>query len=72
MIEIKPRIRLKFEYQGRTFWGRAGMPMRNRMGWQIPDNRPHCINLRVTFTETGASGTMYVSPDALPSKYGME
>ena len=30
------------------------------------------IMLRVTFTTTNAKGIMYVRPDALPSKYGME
>lgn len=30
------------------------------------------IALRVTFTATGAQGIMYVRPDALPCKYGME
>ena len=30
------------------------------------------IILRVTFIETGVQGIMYVRPDALPIKYGME
>ena len=30
------------------------------------------IALHITFTATGAQGTMYISPDALPGKYGME
>ena len=33
---------------------------------------PGVVALRVTFITTGAQGIMYVSPDALPSKYGME
>lgn len=30
------------------------------------------ISLRVTFVLSGAQGIIYVSPDALPHKYGME
>jgi len=33
---------------------------------------PGTVALRVTFTATGAQGIMYVRPDALPHKYGME
>ena len=33
---------------------------------------PGMLALRVTFIATGATGTMYVRPDALPHKYGME
>jgi len=53
MIEIRSRVKIKFEYIRKTVWG---------------DN----IMLRVTFTRTGAKGIMYVRPDALPHKYGME
>lgn len=30
------------------------------------------ISIGVTFTDTAAHGIMYVRPDALPHKYGME
>ena len=66
------RPKIKIEYEGRSFWGRANTPMPNHKGWQIAGNRPHFIRLHVTFTATGASGIMYVHPDALPYKYGME
>ena len=48
------------------------MPIPNRMGWQKLGDRPHFITLAVTFTTTGARGIMYVHPDALPHKFGME
>lgn len=62
LVTMRPKV--KIEYRGRLFWGRTGMP--------IPNNRPHLIILRITFTDTGARGIMYARPDALPHKYGME
>ena len=66
------RPKIKVEYQGRTFVGAVRMFPPIGMRWQIADDFPHAIALRVTFIATGAQGIMYVRPDALPCKYGME
>ena len=57
---VKERLRrgpkIKIEYLGILPW----------------DSTLYYIILGTTFTDTGARGIMYVRPDALPHKYGME
>lgn len=60
-IEIKSRTRPKIKIS----YGSYAFGMAIRFGFTI-------IALDVTFTATGAQGIMYVRPDALPHKYGME